>query len=329
MKKWTSLLLACALPLCLAACSLNTIKDRLLPPPQSGEEPPGEVQAVEPAIPPAEPSVPLGPDAPAAPAPVPDGGGTPEVPEEGEPPKIELRVSHTDVSLRSAGETFRLSVWTSVDGGPPDSCAFLSADPSVAEVDKAGGEVTAVAPGLTTVAAQGEHGGEPFRFECIVRCRWTEDGPPAQGDAPARPSPGGAPARQSLSGFFSVLQSGYEGLGTMLAMEGELLDSYYPGLSSIGAVEEVLIRESALSLSNTAVGLVRLSDSATLEDALAVQGILQARIAAQAAGGAFYPESCETWGQGVVTSVSNYVGMFVCPGAARDMESLFVQTYGT
>ena len=52
-----------------------------------------------------------------------------------------------------------------------------------------------------------------------------------------------------------------------------------------------------------------------------------ARIAAQADGGAWYPASCETWGQGVTTSVTRYVGMFVYPESAQDMADLFTETF--
>lgn len=55
--------------------------------------------------------------------------------------------------------------------------------------------------------------------------------------------------------------------------------------------------------------------------------MLNARITAQAEGGAWYPASCETWAQGVITSVSNYVGMFVYPEDAQDMADLFTDTF--
>ena len=57
-----------------------------------------------------------------------------------------------------------------------------------------------------------------------------------------------------------------------------------------------------MSVSNIAVGLVKFSDDATLDDILAVQTILQSRITAQAEGGAVYPESCAVWEKGVTTS---------------------------
>ena len=82
-----------------------------------------------------------------------------------------------------------------------------------------------------------------------------------------------------------------------------------------------------MTMANVAVGLVKLSGEATLDDVTAVTDVLNARITAQAEGGAWYPASCETWGQGVITSVSNYVGMFVYPEDAQDMADLFTDTF--
>lgn len=113
----------------------------------------------------------------------------------------------------------------------------------------------------------------------------------------------------------------------MAVLDGELLENYYPGLSGIAAVEEILIQETAMSTANVAVGLVKLSDNATTQDILAVQSVLQSRITAQAEGGAFYPDSCETWENGVITSASNCVGMFVYPDGAHSMASLFTDTF--
>ena len=82
-----------------------------------------------------------------------------------------------------------------------------------------------------------------------------------------------------------------------------------------------------MTMANVAVGLVKLSDEATLDDILAVQAVFQGRITTQAEGGAWYPASCETWEQGVTSSVSNHVGMFVYPEGAQAMADLFTQTF--
>jgi len=332
MKKLTAMLLALVLLLSLTAC--EDAISKLLYKSGGSKEP---VQAQEPTIPDAAPS---GGDAPAAPT---ESGGSPTVPEEpataqpepedsAEPeetdepqPERTVMASHTDVSLFTAGETFRFTVWDS-NGNAPDVCTYTSDNPEVAAVDETGGEITAVAPGITTVTAHVEYGGEKQEFECIVRCRWSAEEPDLPDTDPAA-EPDMPSSVPTLSEFFSTLQGEYDGMGMMMALDTQLLDGYYPGLTGIAAVEEVLIQESMVSTANMAVGLVRLSDSASQEDALAVQSILQSRITAQADGGAFYPASCETWRNGVIISVSNYVGMFVYPDDASSMAALFTDTF--
>lgn len=328
MKKVWAILLTLALALSLAACGGRDgagepddepagVQD----PAENGEPAP---EGQEPQLPPAgdhaeEPRL---PDQSADPAqPQPD-----EPKEDGEKPEEEetVHVSHRDVTLRYAGESFRLTVWDT-DGKDPDACAYTSADEAVAAVDAGGGEITAVAPGTTTVTVHAAFGDKELDFDCIVRCVWKEEA----AEGPGQPASGGAAdSLPSLTDFFATLQSSYEGLGAMAVMEGEVLDAYYPGLSDVAAVEEVLIQETMMSMSNVAVGLVRFSDGATLDDRLAVQAIFQARITAQAEGGAWYPASCETWEQGVITSVSNVAGMFVYPDEAQSMADLFTVTYG-
>lgn len=325
MKKRVVLLLAVLLS--LTACSLHignkydgpdAPKDENPPADAAPQEPAAPEDSVEPDIPtepdiPAEPDVPAEPDEPA--------GSAPAGPEDAAGQRV-IRTSHEDVTLFSAGETFRFTVWDS-DGKDPDACTYTSADPAVASVDESGGEVTAVAPGTTTVTARVRFGDEEQEFSCIVRCSWeqTEDKEPGAADS------GTAAGTLSLSEFFTTLQGRYEGLGAMMVLEGELLENYYPGLGDIAAVEEIYMQETMITMANVAVGLVRLSDSATKDDISAVQDILQSRIDTQANGGAWYPESCETWGKGVITSTSNVVGMFVYPDAAQEMADLFTASF--
>ena len=338
MKKLTAILLALAMLLSLTGCE-EAISKLLY---QRDKDDPDAVQAQEPEIPNTSPSggdaaptepvnpAPSGDTAPVEPeAPEPEEGASGE---NGEKTDVTVRVSHEDVTLFSAGETFRLTVWDS-NGKDPDACVYTSADQAVAAVDEAGGEVTAVAPGITTITVQASYGDKTWEFDCIVRCRWEAEDPglPDGGaeETPETPAGPDAPAaaQPSLSGFFSTLQGQYEGLGMTMALDSQLLENYYPGLTGIAAVEEVLVYESATTVSNVAVGLVKLSDSAATEDVLAVQSIFQSRITAQAEGGAWYPASCETWENGVITSASNCVGMFVYPDDAHAMANLFTDTF--
>lgn len=323
MKKTIALLLTLAMLLSLTACSISFLNREVNNSDVKPEQPPA-VQPEEPSVPDGdeddigavEPEIPAGKPDTLLPDPEKDDGKEPAAEE-----TRTVMSSHKDVTLFSAGETFRLTVWDS-NGKDPDTCTYTSADPSVAAVDEGGGEVTAVAPGTTTVTAHVTYGDETQDFDCIVRCSWKEETSPS---APEETSPGQTSA--SLNDFFSTLQSSYEGLNSMMVLDGELLDTYYPGLSSIAAVEEVLVQETMMTMSNVAVGLVKLSDSATIDDVVAVQNALQTRINTQADGGAWYPASCETWKNGIITSTSNVVGMFVYPENAQDMADLFTATF--
>lgn len=329
MKKLTALLLSAALLLTLTSCSLTFLNKSVNTGPDSKSDSPAT--GVEPSVPdtggtspapsvsPDDPAPSDGPDAPDTLLPDPDKGDAAISDPPANPDEYVIRISHEDVTLRSEGETFRLSVWDS-KGSDPDTCTFTSDDPEIASVDEAGGEVTAVSTGTTNITAHATFGSETKDLTCIVRCSWkAEDAGPVSGESTAN--------WPSLSSFFSTLQDKYEGLDSMMVLDSSLLDTYYPGLSSVPHVEEVLVQETMISVSNVAVALVRLSSDATMDDINAVQSALQGRIDTQADGGAFYPASCDTWRAGVIVSVSKYVGMFVHPEGAQGMEDLFVSTY--
>lgn len=335
MKKLLALLLALTMLLSLAACGKKDDKENNNAAPEGQDQ----VQTPDPQPDPEPDPEPLLPDPEKDE--MEDGeeileDSGEEIPEEADEKEGEadsapaFRVSHEDVTLGHAGETFRLSVWDT-NGDAPDTCTYTSTYPEVASVDEAGGAVTAVAPGSTTVTVRAVYGDEQVEFQCIVRCRWTEEKNDVEKDEAAGGTESGQPdspaSRPALADFVAGLQGSYEGLGALSPYEGELLENYYPGLSGIAAVEEILVQETMMSTANVAVGLVKLSDDATLEDVLAVQNIFQSRITTQAEGGAWYPASCETWENGVITSVSNCVGMFVYPESAQELADQFTETF--
>ena len=326
MKKLLALLLALTLALSLAACggsenngggqpddTVNASNQEDQTPQEDQAESPVETPDHEETVP-EEDSGPTEDDEPTE-----DGGET-ETAGDAEIPTAEaVGASHRDVTFSSAGSTFRL-----VPTGGTENISqivYTSADETVATVGE-DGTVTAVAPGATTVTMTLTEGGEDFAFDCIIRCNWEEEEIPA-GDPAGEDS--GETAVQSLSDFYAGLKESYEGLGMMTAYEGELLDNYYSGLSDI-AVEEMVIEETAITMANCAVALVRVSASAA---AAAVETILAARAKTQADGGAWYPASCETWANAVIVTEGSYVAMFVYPdGGAQDMADAFTAAYG-
>ena len=88
-----------------------------------------------------------------------------------------------------------------------------------------------------------------------------------------------------------VEEKGQENVPMMMALEGEMLDAFYPGLSEV-ATKQCIAYAPAMSAVAAEVVLVEVENA---EDVEKVQEILQARIDAQIAGGAWYPETIEGW----------------------------------
>ena len=91
----------------------------------------------------------------------------------------------------------------------------------------------------------------------------------------------------------------------MTDLEGEMLESYYPGISDI-PTKQFLAKAPMMS---GVVNEMVLMQCENEEDAGKAAAILQERIDTQAEGGAWYPESMEAWGRGVVDQQGTYVAM--------------------
>ena len=81
-----------------------------------------------------------------------------------------------------------------------------------------------------------------------------------------------------------------------MPLEGEMLDSYYPGLSDI-SVKFQAVSTAAIS---AAVGELAVVETENAEDVSTVEAIFQARIDYQVGdetnpGAAFYPDTIEQW----------------------------------
>ncbi len=91
----------------------------------------------------------------------------------------------------------------------------------------------------------------------------------------------------------------------MADLEGEMLESYYPGISDI-ATKQFLAKAPMMS---GVVNEMVLMQCESEEDAGKAAAILQERIDTQAEGGAWYPESMEAWSNGQVIQHGTYVAM--------------------
>ena len=109
----------------------------------------------------------------------------------------------------------------------------------------------------------------------------------------------------------------------MSNIEGDLLESYYPGLADV-ATEQLIAKAPMIS---AVVNEIVLAQCATEEDAATAASILQDRVDAQAEGGAWYPESMETWSNAQVIQEGAYVAMVACAQNQAEIVEQFQQLF--
>lgn len=107
--------------------------------------------------------------------------------------------------------------------------------------------------------------------------------------------------------------------GYMADLEGEMLESYYPGMTEIAAKQLVAKAPMMSAVVNEMVFMQCESE----EDAAAAAKILQERVTVQAEGGAWYPESMEAWSKGEVIQHGTYVAMV----ASAEFQSTIVEAF--
>lgn len=125
-------------------------------------------------------------------------------------------------------------------------------------------------------------------------------------------------ANVDLTGFYNSLATEYgwdDNTMANLTDDPELLEMYYPGLSEINTTQLIAKAPMMSSVVNEFVFL----QCETEEDAAKAAEILQTRITAQAEGGAWYPESMEAWGRGVVDQQGTYVAMIASAEYQEDI----------
>ena len=194
--------------------------------------------------------------------------------------KTTLTLDKAEHTFAAAGETVQLTADTKAE-----SLTWTSSDESVATVDQ-NGLVTAVAPGTATITVAAEE----LTATCTITCGWTN---PVDLDAFYN---------EIYNTLYPVDADGYptgpfamDLMGEESGMTAEdaamMLEMYFPGLS---AIETNQLHVYIPGMSAVAYEIV-LVEVANESDVDAVKAILQARIDAQAAGGAWYPEVVEGW----------------------------------
>ena len=234
-------------------------------------------------------------------------------------PETALKLSHYDVTLKSAGAAFRLKGTLT---GSEDTLKYQSDNEAVATVSDTG-LVTAVGPGTATVTVTG--GG--LTASCIVRCVWTpaenkpEESAPVETTPPATTPPETTPPASSsadLSAFYQSTVETYEFSSFLQLADTTMLDNYYSGLTAI-PTKQCLVYVCQMSMNSGEFALIEVENSADVDK---VKAILQARVDYMVEGGAWYPEPTEQWtNNSRVVSNGNYVMMVVNANADNIVSS--------
>ena len=114
-----------------------------------------------------------------------------------------------------------------------------------------------------------------------------------------------------LEAFYTKMMEAAAEAPMMMPAEGEMLDAFYPGLSSIELKQSVIYMPAITSV-GMEFAFVEVADSANVE---AVKKIMEERVTAQINGGAWYPETTRQWEENSeVVVIDNYVCLFVAEG---------------
>ena len=107
-----------------------------------------------------------------------------------------------------------------------------------------------------------------------------------------------------LEGFYGEMQQEF-GWDSLVPTEGELLDTYYPGLSSLNTKQLIAVAPMMSAVVNEMVFLEAESEAEAIE----AEAILQQRLEDQINGGAWYPESIAAWEKGEVIREGTFVAL--------------------
>lgn len=183
-------------------------------------------------------------------------------------------------------------------------------------------------PADTSEKPQGSTGpadtGEKPQSQPVTKPSGNQD---TAGQKPAEEQPESS-TRVDLAAFASDLAATQTNWPGMMALEGEILDTYYPGLSDLSP-KQCVVQMAMISASAVEIALVEVSNSADVDT---VKGIFQSRIDYQlgdgeSPGGLLYPASVELWQNNArIVSNGNYVMLVVfenADGVADAFNALF------
>lgn len=135
---------------------------------------------------------------------------------------------------------------------------------------------------------------------------------------------GAEPPEVSLSGLYAGMAEtcGWEE-DYMTDVEGEMLESYYPGLGAVEAEQRI----AKVPVMSSDVNEIVLIQCGTEEDAEAAAAILQARIDAQVSGGAWYAETLAAWQKAKVLRQGTYTALIASGEFQAELEEQFQQQF--
>ena len=150
---------------------------------------------------------------------------------------------------------------------------------------------------------------------------------PAQTETPSQPAQPETPEESAtgnvdLAAFAAELTGDQNAWPAMMPMEGEALETFYPGLAALSP-KQCAVQMAMISASGAEIALVEVADSADVET---VKGIFQARIDYQVGdgtspGGAWYPGPTEMWkSESRIVSNGNFVMLVAYDGADSVVE---------
>ncbi|WP_325199267.1 DUF4358 domain-containing protein [Oscillibacter sp.] len=127
-------------------------------------------------------------------------------------------------------------------------------------------------------------------------------------------------AEVSLSSLYAAMEEscGWEE-GYMTSVDGGLLEEYYPGLSGLSG-KQLIVQVPAMS---SDVNEIVLFQGETEEDGEKAAEILQARIDSQVEGGAWYPETLESWKSAKVLQEGAYAALIASGAHQEELEEQF------
>ena len=211
--------------------------------------------------------------------------------------KKTLELNEFELKFAAAGETAQLSA-----SKVKDELKWTSSDEKVATVD-ANGKVTAVAPGKAVITATA---GE-LTDMCVVFCDWAVEINLTEFYNEIYNELYPLDADGMVTGPFAMDLFDPES-GMTAEDAAMMLEMYYPGLAELKA-KQLHVYIPGMSFSAYEVVLIELVHDSDIE---VVKGILQARVDAQAEGGAWYPEAVEGWKNNArIVTNGNYVMLAV------------------